>query len=71
LLQAAQALEHFPLRCPVAPESSGALEIRHLLYGHYRVLFTVTRDTVDILHIRHRARQPLAPSATDALDDPA
>ena len=43
LLQAAQALEQFPHRCPLAPESSAALEIRQLLYGRYRVLFTITR----------------------------
>jgi plasmid stabilization system protein ParE len=68
LLQAAQALEQFPLRCPLAPESSAALEVRHLVYGHYRVLFTVTRDTVYILHIRHSARQPLTAGATDKSD---
>jgi plasmid stabilization system protein ParE len=42
LLQAAQALEQLPLRCPLAPESGAALEIRQLLYGRYRVLFTIT-----------------------------
>lgn len=69
LLQAAQALEEFPLRCPLAPESSDVLEIRQLLYGPYRVLFTVTRDTVYILHIRHSARESLPPAATHGADD--
>ena len=69
LLQAAQALEQFPQRCPLAPESGATLEIRQLLYGRYRVLFTVTRDTVYILHIRHSARQPLTAGATDESDD--
>jgi plasmid stabilization system protein ParE len=54
LLQAAQALEQFPHRCPLAPESDAALEIRQLLYGRYRVLFTITHATVYVLHIRHR-----------------
>ena len=64
LLQAAQALEQFPHRCPLAPESGAALEIRQLLYGRYRVLFTIARDTVYILHIRHSARQPLTAGGT-------
>jgi plasmid stabilization system protein ParE len=69
LLQAAQALEQFPQRCSLAPESGGALEIRQLLYGRYRVLFTTTHDTVYVLHIRHSARQQLAASATEEFDE--
>jgi toxin ParE1/3/4 len=61
LLKAAQTLEQFPGRCPLAPESSAGLEIRQLLYGEYRVLFSVAGHTVYILHIRHGARQPLKP----------
>jgi plasmid stabilization system protein ParE len=68
LLQAAQALEQWPHRCPLAPESGAALEIRQVLYGRYRVLFTVTHDTVYILHIRHGARQPLATDGSDDTD---
>jgi plasmid stabilization system protein ParE len=67
LLQAAQALEQFPHRCPVARESGAALEIRQLLYGRYRVLFTITHDTVYVLHIRHSARQQLTEGP---LEDP-
>lgn len=59
LLKAAQTLERFPRRCPLAPESSAELEIRQLVYGAYRVLFTVAKDTVYVLHIRHGARQTL------------
>jgi plasmid stabilization system protein ParE len=59
LLRAAQALEQFPHRCPLAPESGAALEIRQLLYRRYRVLFTSTPDTVYVLHIRHSARRRL------------
>jgi plasmid stabilization system protein ParE len=65
LLQAAQALEQFPQRCPLAPESGAALEIRQLLYGRYRVLFAISHDTVHILHIRHAARRHLTAGAVD------
>ena len=68
LLLAAQALEQFPHRCPLAAESGAALEIRQLLSGRYRLLFTVTHDTVYILHIRHRARQPLTEAPMDEFD---
>lgn len=69
LLQAAQALEQFPQRCPLAPESGATLEIRQLLYGRYRVLFTITHDIVYILHIRHTARRPLTAEPGEAIDD--
>ena len=61
LLKAAQTLERFPRRCPLAPESGAELEIRQLVYGTYRVLFTIAKDTVYVLHIRHGARQTLRP----------
>jgi plasmid stabilization system protein ParE len=64
LLQAAQALAQFPHRCPLAPESGAALETRQVLYGRYRVLFTITGETVYILHLRHTARQPLTADDT-------
>jgi plasmid stabilization system protein ParE len=61
LLHAAQTFDQFPDRCPLAPESSPELTIRQLLHGEYRVLFSVTGNTVYVLHIRHGARQPLKP----------
>lgn len=64
LLEAAQTLERFPERCPLAPESGPELAIRQLIYGAYRVLFTVAKDTVYVLHIRHGARQPLKSGET-------
>lgn len=64
LVNAAQTLERFPERCPLAPESGPELEIRQLVYGAYRVLFTVAKDTVYVLHIRHGARQPLRSGET-------
>jgi len=61
LLDAVLSLEFSPLRCPIAPESRDAPEpIRQLLYGKrqhaYRILFTVRGQTVNVLHIRHGAR---------------
>ncbi len=58
------SLAKFPERCPLAPENSAfPFEVRHLLYGHpphvYRILFTIEKKTVSILHIRHGRRQPL------------
>jgi len=55
-----------PLRCSLAFENNFfELEIRQLLYGKgkniYRILFTVTEQTVYILHVRHSAQQPLSP----------
>jgi plasmid stabilization system protein ParE len=36
-------------------------EIRQLLYGNYRLLFTVRDDAVVILHVRHGAREWMKP----------
>jgi plasmid stabilization system protein ParE len=62
-----------PRRCPLAPESgSVGREIREFLYGRrggvYRVLFAIRGREVRILHIRHAARQPLAPEELDLRD---
>ena len=69
LVKAAQTLDRFPKRCPLAPESGPEIEIRQLVYGAYRVLFTVAKDTVFVLHIRHGARQPLRSGATPPAED--
>ncbi len=59
-----ERLETLPERCPFAPENDFfAEEIRQLLYGRrsgrYRILFTIEKDTVYILHIRQGARRVL------------
>lgn len=61
MLNAIESLSHFPKRCPLAPENDAfKSEIRQLLYGKnhgiYRILFTIQKRTVFILHIRHTAR---------------
>lgn len=60
LKEAILSLEEQPNRCPETPENA---RLRHLLYGKkphiYRVIFRVTEKSkeVDVLHIRHGARQ--------------
>ncbi|MDT5122548.1 MAG: hypothetical protein QOC96_2030 [Acidobacteriota bacterium] len=62
LLKAFRSLEKNPLRCPLAPESAFfEEEIRQLIYGKYRILFTVEGETVFVLRVRHGARQYLKP----------
>jgi plasmid stabilization system protein ParE len=64
LLQAIRSLANNPARCPLAPEDEYfPEEIRNLLYGKrksiFRVLFTIRRDTVYVLHVRRGAREVL------------
>lgn len=50
-------LSTMPKRCKVAPESAEVdFEVRCLNIGGYRVLFTIVGDTVQVLHVRHAAR---------------
>jgi toxin ParE1/3/4 len=54
------SLEEFPNRCAATPENH---QLRHLLYGNrphvYRVIYRIMekQKRVEILHIRHGARQ--------------
>ena len=64
LEDAIASLDTFPERCPLAPESAQfPFEVRQLLYGRkphvYRILFTIERETVKVLHIRHARRRPI------------
>ena len=59
LRNAIRSLRNRPGRCPVTLEDG---ELRHLLYGHkphiYRVIFRIIEpQQVDVLHIRHGARE--------------
>ena len=63
--QACLTLSDLPLRCPLAPENdSFDVETRQLLYGNYRILFTIEDDAVVILHVRHGSRRQLRPEET-------
>jgi plasmid stabilization system protein ParE len=60
LLEAAiHSLDVSPERCVIAPENDEVeeFEVRHLIVGLYRVLFTVRERVVFVLHIRHGSRQ--------------
>jgi plasmid stabilization system protein ParE len=62
LLDAVETLASFPLRCPLASESGACpVEIRQLIYGSYRLLFTVDGHHVRVLHVRHSSRQAVQP----------
>lgn len=62
LRDAIRSLRSSPNRCPPTPEDK---DLRHLLYGGkpyvYRVIFRVVQNQnekeVEILHVRHGARQ--------------
>ena len=57
---AIDSLETFPERCSLAPENEVFhYEIRQLLCGNYRILFTIQARVVHILHARHGARRHL------------
>jgi plasmid stabilization system protein ParE len=46
-------LTSMPESCPVAPESGlRGREVRQLLHGRYRVLFTIEDNLVRVLYIR-------------------
>lgn len=64
LNRAIRSLALMPGRCRLAPENEAVpFEMRQLLYGHrshtYRILFTIDRDVVMILPIRHGKRRHL------------
>jgi len=67
LEKAVQSLEDLPNRCALVPgASTPERQVRQLLYGGYRLLFTLLDtngdgdlDTVRILHVRHGAQKPI------------
>ena len=62
------SLEHFPERCGYAAENEYArVEIRQLLFGNYRALFTIRGNTVHVLTIRHTARRDISPDEIERL----
>lgn len=56
LFDAVGRLDHSPMRGRVVPEL-GRQEIREILFGEYRIVFKVTRETVEILTVRHGRRR--------------
>jgi len=65
------SLAEHPKRCPLAPENDFfRLEIRHLLHGRrghvYRILFTIDKKAVHVLHVIHGSRDWLRPNESDS-----
>jgi plasmid stabilization system protein ParE len=62
LEEAIASLATLPKRCPIAPENehfslrSSTVALRSKPHV-YRILFTIDKDTVYVLHIRHGRRQ--------------
>jgi hypothetical protein len=57
-----ETLQHFPLRHGLAPEAAAVgIEVRQMMHGVYRILYTVDANVVTIHGIRHGARRPLRP----------
>ncbi len=57
LLGKIRSLKSMPRRCAHAPENGWrGYELRHLIYGDYRILFTLAGETVTVLRIIHGAK---------------
>lgn len=61
LCLAIQTLEYLPTRCPVLEDLSlPEREIREMSFGKrrgaFRILFTITEDQVQVLHVRRACR---------------
>ena len=64
-----QILERTPEAFGFAPENCDArAEVRQLLYGRYRILYTVRSLSVFVLTIRHGARLFLSGREVDSIE---
>ncbi len=66
LMAKIDTLQRQPQRCPVAVEAAElGIDLRELHFGRrqgtYRILFIIDKKTVEILHIRHAARDTVGP----------
>ncbi|MEK7830040.1 MAG: type II toxin-antitoxin system RelE/ParE family toxin [Acidobacteriota bacterium] len=62
ILERIETLQNNPFRCPIAAENNSfPEEIRHLIFGQYRILFTVRDETVHVLRVRHGRRDYAMP----------
>lgn len=56
------ALKSFPSAYGLAPEAQAVgVDLRQMIHGIYRVLYTVENQIVTIHAVRHGARRPLRP----------
>ena len=64
-----EALQTNPEGFGLAPEDEVAkANVRQLLYGRYRILYTVREKTVFVITVRHGARLFLTADDIDAID---
>ncbi len=71
LEEAFDSLKNFPARCSLAPENKHFQEeMRHLLFGTYRIIFAIRDERVHILHVRHSSRKTLTPKERTRTDSP-
>jgi plasmid stabilization system protein ParE len=55
-------IKSFPEAYGMAPEAQQVgIELRQMIHGMYRVLYTVETKTITIHAVRHGARRPLRP----------
>ncbi len=54
VISAIRKLDVLAERCPIAPEDADIGKgVRHLIVGAYRVLYLISGDKVEVLHVRH------------------
>ena len=61
LSAAIDSLASMPRRCPFAREAQiiADIELRQMIVGSYRMIFTIEHKNVHILHIRHVSQDRL------------
>ena len=64
-----RVLERLPEAFGFAPENYDAkADVRQILFGRYRILYTVRESTVFVLTVRHGARLFLSTSEVDEIE---
>lgn len=54
MIEAIEKLDVLAERCPIAPEDVDIQRgIRHLILGSYRVLYIISKNVIEVLHVRH------------------
>lgn len=60
IYEAIFSLDQMPRRCTQAADAeSWGIEIRQLLYGSHRILFTISGPEVHVLYLQHMRQQRL------------
>ena len=63
LLASIRTLRRFPERHAVFYQAGPTnREIRQMLFGVYRILYTIDRDLIHVVTVRHGARRPIDPA---------